>query len=125
MGRPAKEPGTRVRDQHPTGIRIPPELKAAITREAEICGRTFTAEVLLRLQRSLEACSTSGATLLPPPMGGRGSVAEPDLLREEFPGGRYVPAPSPLSDAERLLHRLVGELTVSQQLALITLLQRR
>lgn len=111
MGRPQKLDGERVRDIAPTGVRLQPELRAALEREATINGRTLSAEIIRRLRASLEVQHVTSVLNTgsgqPAPMG----TAEPQRQR-------------PVSDSHRMLLALFDAMGPEKQLALLTVLKR-
>ena len=90
----------KVRDIAPFGLRLPPELRQALEREADIHNRSLTAEIIERLKRSLE----------PQHAGRRGTHAA-------APEGVYEPA----SDVERAMVAVFRRLPPEKQLALLSL----
>lgn len=109
MGRPAKPDGERVRDIAPTGIRLPPELREALVREAEINRRTISGEVIHRLRQSFDVrhVTTTMST-------GEAAAGYAMTTRQA----------DPLSDAQRVLLRLFDAMSPEKQLALLTVLKR-
>lgn len=107
MGRPAKPDGERVRDIAPTGVRLEPGLRDALSREATINGRSLNAEILVRLRESLQP-------------GTRASSA-PASTQE--PAAVYTLSTG-LSDSQRQLVTLFDAMAPDRQLALLTLLRR-
>lgn len=95
-------------DYAPTSIRLEPELKEQLLREAHINGRSLSSEITMRLRQTLEGQQ---------PMPRTGRVEEPP------PAGAYAAAPA-LSDSQRLLLGLFGALPPEKQLALLTFLRR-
>lgn len=106
MGRPAKADGERVRDIAPTGIRLPPELRDALVREAGINRRTISGEVIHRLRQSFDVRHVTTTV-------GTGEAA-----------AGYARQTDPLSDAQRVLLRLFDAMSPEKQLALLTVLKR-
>lgn len=102
-----KEDGDRVRDIPPTGVRLQPDLRAALEREARINGRTLSAEIIRRLKASLDESHVS--TVLR--TGESPPAAEPARQR-------------PVSDAQRMLLALFDAMGPDKQLALLTVLKR-
>lgn len=99
-----------MRDVPPTGVRLAPALKSRLTREASINGRTLHAEILYRLQQSLDQHSysyTEGNNL---PTHGPASAA-----RDVSPGEQ------PLPDTERAMLNVFRRLPPEKQLALLSL----
>lgn len=93
-----------MRDISPTGVRLPPTLRDALTRQATINGRSLAQEITQRLQASLD--------LSTPRAGNSVSVVH---TSESLPQH---------SDAHRQLTALFDALTPDKQLALLTLLRR-
>ncbi|MDD5242316.1 MAG: Arc family DNA-binding protein [Sulfuricella sp.] len=87
-----------------TGIRMPPELKEKIQREAQINGRSLNLEIVDRLKRSPERRSTEGANRY---------VTEQSVKPND-----YTPE---FTDLERQLLSIFRRLPVEKQLALISL----
>jgi len=96
-----------VRDITPTGVRLPPELRAALEREADINGRTLSAEIIRRLKLSLDVHHVS-------------SVVQ---AGEQRPA-QSTPFQRPMSDGQRMLLSLFDALPPDKQLALLTVLRR-
>jgi|GEM_PF-1161157 len=111
MGRPAKPEGERVRDIAPTGVRLQPELRAALEREASINGRTLSAEIIRRLKASLEVDHVRTELRL-------GEVAPTVQVSREGPAGK------PLSDGQRMILAIWDQMPPEKQLALLTVLKR-
>jgi hypothetical protein len=109
MGRPAKPAGERVRDISPTGVRLPPSLRDALTRYATINGRSLAQEITQRLQASVSEAAVQ-RTL---------SEATVVSTAEKMPGLAYSQ-----TDMHRQLGALFDALTPDKQLALLTLLRR-
>lgn len=93
----------RGRDVPPTGVRLPPDLRDRLTREAAINGRSLSAEIINRLQASMSGAPTSGRAA---------QEAAPTYSQ---------PA---LDDSQRLLLTLFSAMPPERQLALLTLLRR-
>lgn len=91
----------RARDVKPTAIRLDPDMKAALTKEAYINGRTLHAELLQRLRTSLDRD------------GAGHSVASEK--RTGYPV---------MTDSERTLLGLFQRMTPEKQLALLSLLKK-
>ena len=70
MGRPAKADGERVRDIAPTGIRLPPELRDALVREAGYQPDLVTVQAG-RLTGQPDASPQGGGQSLPSFAGGQ------------------------------------------------------
>jgi hypothetical protein len=111
MGRPQKSDGERVRDITPTGIRLPPEIRAALEREASINGRTLSAEIIRRLKLSLEVAHFSAVL----------QAGEPERAMAAEPVASYQ---RPITDAQRMLLALFDSMGPDKQLALLTVLKR-
>jgi hypothetical protein len=90
----------KVRDLAPTAIRLHPELRHALAREAAINGRTLHAEILHRLKDSLHSLEA-----------GARNVGET----------RAQPAYE-LGDLDRKMLTVFRKLSPEKQLALLTLL---
>lgn len=91
----------------PTTLRLAPELRARLSREATIAGHSLTAEIERRLEDSFRAQDpkpTRAATTGEPP-----------------PAWSPQAAPA-LSEHQRLLLRAFAQLSPDRQLALLTLL---
>lgn len=92
------------RDYKLFGLRMPPELKARIEKEAKLNGRSLNMEIMDRLQRSLvqqDDVKISGY-----------KVSEPSAAKNDA-----------MSDLERQLLAVLRRLPLEKQLALVTLLQ--
>jgi hypothetical protein len=83
------------------GLRMPPELKDKINREAKINGRSLNAEIVDRLKKSLE-----------PHLHAEGTH------RLEQQAGNYTPE---ITDIERQLLSIFRRMPVEKQLALLSL----
>lgn len=106
MPRQKKPLGERARDIAPTGVRLPPDLRDAIAREAHVSGRSLSAEMLACLRaRYLPAAAAA-------------SAAQPYRVAE--PAARD-PVP-PLGESQRLLLARFGRLSPERQLAMLTFL---
>ncbi len=105
MGRPAKPDGERVRDIAPTGVRLPPDLRDALLREATLNGRSLSQEITQRLQASVS-----------------GRQHAPKALQAQETAASYGAAP--LGESQRLLLTYFNALPPDRQLALLTLLRR-
>lgn len=95
----------------PTTIRIPPELRDALQREANINGKTLSMEIVERLRRSLDDAE------LPP------VLRTGDTPASVYPAGEN-PRQRPVSDAHRMLLALFDAMGPDKQLALLTVLKR-
>jgi hypothetical protein len=111
MGRPQKPDGERIRDIAPTGVRLPPELRAALEREADINGRTLSAEIIRRLKLSLEVAHVSGEVRTGEPERPGAAGAQPSYQR-------------PVTDHHRMLLALFDAMPPDKQLALLMVLKR-
>ncbi|WP_271008641.1 TraY domain-containing protein [Paucibacter sp. B51] len=98
----------KVSDIPPTTLRLSPELKDRLTREAMINRRSLSQEAELRLEQSFRPA---------------GELEELPAfqMKEHLPA--YSTA-STLTDSQRLLISLFAKMPTEKQLALITLLQR-
>lgn len=92
----------RGRDVAPTGVRLPPDLRDQLVREAAINGRSLSAEIIFRLKSSV-------------PLDGPATRTAADR------DGHYGPT---LDDSQRQLVTLFSALPPEKQLALLTLLRR-
>lgn len=92
----------KIRDIAPTAVRLHPELRHALAREAAINGRTLHGEIVHRLQQSLTG------------------YAEVERLR----AGENLPAASQveLPEFDRRLLTVFRKLSPEKQLALLNLL---
>lgn len=97
----------KVSDIAPTTLRLQPELRDELAREARINNRSLTQEINSRLQRSL--------------LRGDAHVAQMGLSREPEKLGAYGPVALP--DDKRMLLSLFDALGPDKQLALLTLLK--
>lgn len=116
-----------MRDIAPTGVRLPPPMREALEREAEIHQRSLSAEIIHRLRSSLQGGQDAyqpGAAL---------TVSEPTVLMADSPhsGGRAVLAgtylervSASLTDGERMALALFRAMPPEKQLALLTVLKR-
>lgn len=88
----------------PTTLRLDPELRARLSREATIAGHSLTAEIERRLVASFAPTASK-------------------TVRVEEPGPAWSPQASPtLSEHQRLLLRAFSQLSPDKQLALLSLL---
>jgi hypothetical protein len=90
----------KVRDLPPTAVRLSPELRHALAREAAINGRSLHGEIVQRLRNSLA-----------PDAGSAG--------RHE--AGESRPAYAELADGERALLTIFRKMSPEKQLALLSL----
>lgn len=97
----------------PTTLRLDPELRARLSREATIAGHSLTVEIERRLEQSFcspaEAHRAARAITAAEPSGAPAWSADRSAR---------------LTDQERLLLRIYAELSTDKQLALLTLLGR-
>jgi hypothetical protein len=77
------EPPNKIRDIAPVSVRLPPELRHALAREATIRGRSLHAEIVQRLKESLTEEAVSGLRLLEPAATYRAPGPEPTLNSSE------------------------------------------
>lgn len=101
MLNPPQDGHVKIRDLPPTAIRLNPELRAALLREAAINGRSMHAEIVLRLKNSIE--------------GTRGAQPSAHPAQEERP------AYADLTDVDRSMLTVFRKLPVEKQLALLSL----
>lgn len=94
----------KIRDLPPTAVRLKPELRQRLAREAAINGRSLHGEILFRLTTSLEG-----------PQGGVNTQA-PHRAGEAVAG--WLPQQS---DGERAMLTLFRALPPEKQLALLSL----
>lgn len=111
----------KVRDLPITGLRLQPELRATLQREANINRVSLNAECERRLLESVRRSRADGEA------SAAGSEGEqrPSLIALKPP--RHQPAGidgAPLTDAERMLLSLFSSLSPDKQLALLTFLRR-
>lgn len=92
----------KVRDLPPTAVRLSPELRHQLAREANINGRSLHAEIVHRLRQSVE------------PGGGAAAAHMAGESRAAY--GEH-------SDSERALLTLFKRLSPEKQLALLSLLK--
>jgi hypothetical protein len=99
------EPKQKMRDVPPTAVRLPPDLRHALAREASINGRSLHGEIVWRLQQSL--LSSADQTK-------KGFVLnEPAVEIYD----------QPRADTERRLVTVFRKLSPEKQLALLALLK--
>lgn len=94
----------KVADIAPTTLRLPPDVRDLLAREATINNRSLSQEITWRLQCSLAPQAVLEAKEAAPQPAAAGYAA--------------------LADEQRLLLALYGALAPDKQLALITLLRR-
>jgi hypothetical protein len=85
------------------GLRMPPNMKEHLEREADINGRSLNMEIVGRLRKSLEGIEEGRAT---------------QFKVEQPPGGGYAPE---LTEIERRLLTIFRRLPPEKQLALLSL----
>ncbi len=90
----------KVRDLPPTAIRLSPDLRAELLRQAAINGRSMHAEIVQRLKDSIEG--TKGA-------------------RSAHPAQEERPAYTDLNDVDKSMLTVFRKLPVEKQLALLSL----
>lgn len=88
----------------PTTVRLPPDLRDAVAREAEINGRTLSAEIVARLELTLHGPDLSEA-----------QRHELERLAHQY---------QQVNDAQRMLLSLFDAMPPDKQLALLTVLRR-
>lgn len=94
-----------VRETKPFGVRMPEEIKAELSRQAAINGRSLNQEIVARLKSSLGqvvAISPNGYTVQSPGAGAYGEI---------------------MTDADRQLLGIFRKLSPEKQLALLSLLR--
>lgn len=128
MSRPRKPDAERVRDIAPTGVRLPPPMREALEREAEIHQRSLSAEIIHRLRATLDGSQApyqpSGALALSQPTL---VVADPGRRSGSYlveSAGHLDRNAPPLSDGERMALSLFRAMPPEKQLALLTVLKR-
>ena len=97
----------KIRDLPPTAVRLRPEIKERLAREAAINGRSLHSEILLRLTASLQSSEMVDA---------QGQATH----RAKEPGSEW---PLHQSDTERALLSIFRRLSPEKQLALMMLLK--
>ncbi|MCV2349325.1 Arc family DNA-binding protein [Paucibacter sp. Y2R2-4] len=106
----------KVSDIPPTTLRLPPDLRDQLLREATINGRSLNQEIMIRLKLSTD-----------PGPGDPGALAMQQELRDlrnQVMHGVESPATQKLSDSERMLLVLFATMPPEKQLSLLTLLRR-
>ena len=98
------EKKVKIRDLAPTAVRLAPEIRHALQREAAINGRTLHAEIVLRLSRSLDGHGIGPGT------NNAGEAVPPAFVQQ-------------LADSERSLLSSFRKMAPEKQLALMTLLR--
>ena len=111
----------KIRDIAPTAVRLKPELRAQLSREAAINARSLHAEILFRLQASLAEPSAASAA-----NSSVRAMASPTLSTHH--AAQHVPVwpavqTTAYTDAERTLVSYYRRLTPEKQLSLLTLLR--
>ena len=101
MPNPPPDVKIKIRDLPPTAIRLSPDLRAALLREAAISGRSMHAEIVTRLKNSIEGADQQNA-------GDQGT-------HEPRPG--YLD----LTDVDKTMLTIFRKMTVEKQLALLSL----
>jgi hypothetical protein len=74
---------TKIRDLAPVSVRLVPELRHALAREAAIHGRSLHGEIVQRLKQSLADEASSGERLMEPTPTYQRAGAEPTLNSSE------------------------------------------
>jgi hypothetical protein len=90
----------KVRDLPPTAVRLTPEVRHALAREATINNRSLHGEIVFRLQQSLQPPSFTGS-----------------------PAAESVGTYEVRSDVERTMLAFYRRLSAEKQLALLSLLK--
>lgn len=101
----------KLRDLPPFSLRLHPDMRAALEREAQINRRTLSSEIMARLRASLE----------------EGPARLPNVVRAEEPvptGFQIGARTQQLSDHQRMLLAAYEVLPPEKQLALLTFLKR-
>lgn len=104
----------KMRDVPPTGVRLAPELKNKLMREATINGRTLHAEILLRLQQSIQGVQHLPATYT------EASAATAHTTLHDV--GTQTKSPADLlTELDRAMLGVFRRMPVEKQLALLSL----
>lgn len=104
------QPSDKIRDIPPTTLRLPPDLRDLLMREATIARRSLSQEITLRLQSTFNpGRAEPGGQLAPAVESARGS---------------YNAVPAQATDSQRMLLALFNAMAPDKQLALLTLLKR-
>jgi hypothetical protein len=103
-----------------TGVRLPPDLRDALTREAFIHQRSLTQEILSRLRASFSEPEVQARVEAMHRLADQGTIAG-TLRASERPAGGV---PAALGESQRLLLTYFNALPPDRQLALLTLLRR-
>lgn len=108
----------KMRDVPPTGVRLAPELKNRLAKEAAINGRTLHAEILIRIQQSLDGVQHLPAAYPPAPAQPQHTTGtgHPPLhaVQEKSPADS-------LTEIDRALLGVFRRMPVEKQLALLSL----
>ncbi|MBY0236839.1 MAG: Arc family DNA-binding protein [Burkholderiaceae bacterium] len=99
----------KVSDIPPTTLRLPPELRDRLMREAAINRRSLSQEAAVRLEESFAPADAAQHAVTYP------TAREPHAAFSSGP---------PLTDHHRLLLSLFNSLSTEKQLALLNLLKR-
>jgi hypothetical protein len=108
----------KIRDIPPTGVRLSPELRASLLREATINNRTLHGEIVLRLVNSL-----AGGPTLPDSYATRATATVLNTAHGSAHGSNVQekgPADS-LSEIDRAMLGVFRRLPPEKQLALLSL----
>ena len=100
---PAKQ---KIRDIPPTAVRLAPEVRHALAREAAINGRSLHAEIVLRLRKSLGV------------VAGDDTPPTEHAVRDTVAGAYFTQA---LADSERAMLAVFRGMSPEKQLALLSL----
>lgn len=103
-------------DTHPTVLRLPPDVRFALVREATINGRSLSKEISIRLQESLKA-KTYPATVAQPPLTTDGKPP-PAAAQFQQPNAK---GPANLSETDQAMLDIFRRMPAQKQLALLSL----
>lgn len=102
----------KARDVPPTTVRLDPDLRARLAREATIAGVSLTDEISRRLRDSFG------------PVAGTRVSATSAQMAEPAPAWAAGAGAAVLDESQRLLLRLFAQLSVEKQMAVLALLDR-
>lgn len=106
------------RDVSPTGVRLPPELRQQLQREAAVHGRSLSQEITQRLIESLRVQNNQRKPSQAP--GARQAGDAPAMACEPPPS--Y--GAEPFTDQQRMLLAAFSSMAPDKQLALLTMLRK-
>lgn len=112
----------KMRDVPPTGVRLAPELKNSLARQAAINGRTLHAEILARLQQSLEGQQQLPGTYTAPALVTNHTTSHRNEQGNQTVNIAQEKSPADLlTETDRAMLAIFRRMPVEKQLALLSL----